>query len=222
MDVDVRAPGPGREPRPFLPTVRREGGVVRWSRGDGEGWFDERSRRGALSVWPSVYSLDAALRVLFAELLARRGGFFMHAAALSRGGAAMLCPGPSGAGKSTLVRTCRELEPLGDELVLVRRRGKGFEALSTPFWGDGKSAPSAGKGGVRALMFLGDRGPARSTAISRGEALRRAMRCLVWFSDSPALGSLWREVNGLVGSVPAYRLAFQKGVSPRPALEALS
>ena len=212
-------PPPGsRQPSPFLPRLERTSEGWSFSRGDAACRLDGGGR-GTLEVWPNPWSFDAALRVLFARLLAERGAFFLHGAALEAGGRALLFPGPSGAGKSTLVRIRGEREALGDELILVRPNGRGFEACSTPFWGNGKTAPSKLSAPVAGLFFLERRTPGLEP-VGAGEARRRLLKCLVWFADeSPrGLDRVWTEAWRLADGVPAYRFSFDKRRPPWAAL----
>jgi ABC-type multidrug transport system ATPase subunit len=50
------------------------------------------------------FSLDSVLRILHTLLLAREGGFLLHASSAIRNGSAFLFSGVSGAGKTTMAR----------------------------------------------------------------------------------------------------------------------
>jgi hypothetical protein len=108
--------------------VRLEGGRWVMERGDFRAEWEPERRRGWVRQSPNPYSIDSVIRILHSLLLAREGGFLVHAASAIRNGRAFLFAGLSGAGKSTI---CRLAPPdvilLTDEISYVRPFKQGIE-----------------------------------------------------------------------------------------------
>ena len=101
--------------------VRLEGGRWVMERGDFRAECDPVRRRGWVRQSANPYSIDAVLRMLHSLLLARDGGFLVHAASAVRNGRAFLFAGVSGAGKTTISRLAPpDVVLLTDEISYVR------------------------------------------------------------------------------------------------------
>ncbi len=102
-------------------SVRLEAG--RWviERGDFRAEWDQQGRRGWVRLRPSPYAIDGMLRILHSLILAREGGFLVHAASVVRNGRAFVFAGISGAGKTTIARLApADVTLLTDEISYVR------------------------------------------------------------------------------------------------------
>ena len=101
--------------------VRLEHGRWVMERGDFRAEWDPERRRGWVRQSPNPYSIDSVLRILHSLILAREGGFLVHAASAVRNGRAFLFAGVSGAGKTTISRLAPpEAILLTDEISYVR------------------------------------------------------------------------------------------------------
>ena len=101
--------------------VRAEGGRWVMERGDFRAEWDLERRRGRVRQSPNPYSIDSVLRILHSLVLAREGGFLVHAASAIRNGRAFLFAGVSGAGKTTISRLAPpDVALLTDEISYVR------------------------------------------------------------------------------------------------------
>jgi hypothetical protein len=101
--------------------VRREGRHWVMERGDFRAEWDIEHRRGWVRQSPNPYSIDSVLRILHSLILARNGGFLVHAASAIRNGRAFLFAGVSGAGKTTISRLAPpDVALLTDEISYVR------------------------------------------------------------------------------------------------------
>jgi hypothetical protein len=90
-------------------------------RGDFRAEWDPERRRGWVRQSPNPYSIDSVLRILHSLILAREGGFLVHAASAIRNGRAFLFAGVSGAGKTTISRLAPpDVVLLTDEISYVR------------------------------------------------------------------------------------------------------
>ena len=104
MEFDVNLTQRGfPDPDADVRVTRRAG---RWSleRGDFRAEWDPTTRRGKIRQSANPYSIDAVLRIVHTLVLAKQGGFLLHAASAIRNGNAFLFAGVSGAGLSRRVR----------------------------------------------------------------------------------------------------------------------
>ncbi|MFH2204596.1 MAG: hypothetical protein ABIJ96_15890 [Elusimicrobiota bacterium] len=221
IKVETTRPAADRQVQPFRPTIKSNNKSFRFHRGDAQLLLMRKSRLGILRIWPNVYSFDAALRVIYAGLLAARrpSCLFLHAAAVANSGKALVFPGKSGAGKTTLGRRLGR-RTLGDELIGIRRRRNGFDAFSTPFWGNGRKPSRRVSGRIMGLCFLGRKGTDAMRPLSAADAQREALKCLLWFpgQSDRDLARAWTVILDLVKKAPAYRFSFNKKTSLWPRL----
>ncbi len=182
------------------------------------------------------YAIDGVLRILHSLILAREGGFLVHAASAVRNGRAFVFAGVSGAGKTTLARLAPpDVTLLTDEITYVRDTGNGrrdtgrrtpvpeppvpcprslapaFQAFGTPFAGElariGKKTRAP-----LATLFLFQQGPEnRIEPVSEGQAARELMRHVLFFAqDEELVGMVFQTVCDFVRRVPVRRLVFTK------------
>src|SRR5437867_827170 len=117
--------------------VFREGRTWHLERGDFRAQWDPALRRGRIRQSANPFSIDAVLRIVHTLVLARQGGFLLHAASALRNGRAHLFTGKSGAGKTTITRLAPpDATLLTDELSYLRKESGEFRAYGTPFAGE--------------------------------------------------------------------------------------
>ena len=184
----------------------------RWSfeRGDFRAEWEPATRCGKIRQSPNPYSIDAVLRILHSLLLARQGGFLLHAASAIRNGKAFLFTGVSGAGKTTIAGLAPpDTALLTDEISYVRKLASGYQACGTPFTGElqklGENicAPIA-------AMYLLAKGPVnRIEAVPVAEAARALLGNILFFAkDRELIAALLRSACEFVDRVPVSRLIF--------------
>jgi hypothetical protein len=209
------------EPRPASDDdvrVRREGEEWLLERGDFSARWDPRTGTGMVRQNANPYSLDSVLRILHSLILARRGGFLLHAASAICDGRAFLFSGVSGAGKTTMTRIATpNVTLLTDEISYVRpdavrdaRPGAAsYRAFGTPFAGELAKAGENTSAPIAALFFL-EKGPEnRIDEMSSAEAVRRLMRNILFFAEDPNLvEELLATACAFVASLPIRRLTF--------------
>lgn len=190
--------------------VTWDSGLWRVERGDFAAVFDPHSRRGKIRQSPNPYSIDAVFRILHTLLLAKEGGFLLHAASAIRNGKAFVFAGVSGAGKTTIASLAPpNVTLLTDEISYIRKDGNRYLAFGTPFTGDlGKlgenvSAPIA-------ALYLLEKGPQnRAAPVTAAEAISAFLANVLFFAEDPKLvRSVFHSACEFVGQVPIHSLTF--------------
>ena len=180
------------EPDSFNPdddaVVWLEDGEWRLERGDFRARWSPETREGLIRQTPNPYSIDSVLRITHTLLLAKTGGFLLHASSAVRNGKAFLFSGLSEAGKTTIARLApHDATLLTDEASYVRRLNDQYLAYGTPFAGElgepGKniSAP------IAAVYLLAKSQENRITKIEPAEATRRLLRNILFFAHDAEL-----------------------------------
>ena len=191
--------------------VRREGSHWVLQRGDFLARWDPQAGKGVVRQNANPYSLDAVLRIVHSLLLARRGGFLLHAASAICAGRAFLFSGVSGAGKTTMTRLApADVTLLTDEISYIQRGPGGeFRAFGTPFAGELAKAGENTSAPISALFFL-EKGPEnRIEPVPPAEAVRRLMRNILFFSEDPELvEKILATACEFVSTLPVERLTF--------------
>lgn len=187
----------------------REG---RWlmERGDFSAEYHSETRSGSIRQSATPYAIDTVLRILHGLLLAREGGFLLHAASAIRNGKAFIFSGLSGAGKTTISGLApSDATLLTDEISYIRREGEGFVACGTPFAGElarlgvNESAP------VEAVYLLAQGPNNRIDPVDSAEALQRILRNILFFAEDPGLVSaVFDSACRFVEQVPVRLLTF--------------
>jgi hypothetical protein len=150
------------------------------------------------------------LRITHTLLLARTGGFLLHASSAVRNGKAYLFSGLSDAGKTTIARLApADVALLTDEASYVKRVGGRYVAYGTPFAGElgepGKNVSAP----IAALYFLAKAEQNRIASVQPAEAIRRLMRNILFFAHEPELVRMvFESACAFVAAVPVFELSF--------------
>jgi len=187
-----------------------EDGEWRFERGDFRARWSPEKRQGLIHQSANPYSIDSVLRITHTLLLARTGGFLLHASSAVRNGKAYLFSGLSEAGKTTIARLAPpDVTLLTDEASYVRRVRDQYMAYGTPFAGElgepGKniSAP------IAAVYLLEKARQNRVVSIEPAEAIQRLMRNILFFAHDPELVRLvFESACAFVAAVPVSKLSF--------------
>ncbi len=216
LEFEILAPRPASDDDV---RVRREGEEWILERGDFSARWDPRTGKGRVRQNANPYSLDSVLRILHSLILARRGGFLLHAASAICDGRAFLFSGVSGAGKTTMTRIATpDVTLLTDEISYIRpseersetRAGaNSYRAFGTPFAGELAKAGENTSAPIGALFFL-EKGPEnRIEELSSADAVRRLMRNILFFAEDPSLvEELLATACAFVAALPIRRLTF--------------
>lgn len=209
FDVDLVPPSAEMESEEDA-HVAMQDGQWRLRRGDFRAQWDPRAGRGRIRQSANPYSIDSVLRIVHTLILAREGGFLLHAASVIRNGRAFLFSGVSGVGKTTISRLAPpDVTLLTDEISYVRRDAGEYRACGTPFAGELARVGENCSAPVAALFFL-DKGPEnRIQSVSTPEAIRRLLRNILFFAEDADLVKLvFRSACEFVDRVPVQRLTF--------------
>ncbi len=200
--------------------VRLEGGRWVMERGDFRAECDPVRRRGWVRQSANPYSIDAVLRMLHSLILARDGGFLVHAASAVRNGRAFLFAGVSGAGKTTISRLAPpDVVLLTDEISYVRKgrsqesgvriqdsgarsqnqegnrqsaidNRQSYVAFGTPFAGELARLGENLRAPIAALYLLGQ-GPENTIQeVSQAEAVRALLQNILFFAQDDELAQM--------------------------------
>ena len=190
--------------------VRLQDGQWLLQRGDFHARWDASVGRGHIRQSRNPYAVDSVLRIVHTLILARQGGFLVHAASAIHHGRAFLFAGVSGAGKTTISRLApADATLLTDEISYVRSAGNGYEAWGTPFAGE-LARVGENQAAPLATLFLLEKGPEnRIEEVAAAEAVRLLLRNILFFAEDPELVSLvFRSACEFVEKVPVRRLIF--------------
>jgi hypothetical protein len=208
FDVELTEPGIA-DPDADVSVTHRSGC---WSleRGDFRAEWKPATSCGKIRQSPNPYSIDAVLRILHTLLLARQGGFLLHAASAIRNGKAFLFSGISGAGKTTIASLApTDATLLTDEISYVRKDGDTYTACGTPFTGELQKLGENISGPIAALYLLA-KGPAnRIEPVPAAEAARALLSNILFFAkDQEMTGALLHSACEFVARIPVSRLTF--------------
>ena len=208
FDVDLTVPE-NTDPEDDV-NVYRSGSLWRLERGDFRAEWDPDSRKGRIRQSPNPYSIDTVLRIVHTLVLAREGGFLMHAASAVRNGKAFLFAGVSGAGKTTISRLAPpDAQLLTDEVSYIRKEAGSYFAYGTPFAGE---LARAGEN-IRApleTVFLLEQGPQNVVEpVSAAAAARAILGNMLFFAqDAELVQAVFLSALDLVEHVPVRKLTF--------------
>jgi hypothetical protein len=190
----------------------------RWimRRGDFHAEWDVTERRGRICQTLNPYAIDSVLRIVHTLILAKEGGFLLHASSAVRNGRAYLFTGPSGAGKSTIVGLApEEVTVLTDEISYVRRSVDGYVAFGTPFAGELSDAGEPVNAPIAALFQLGHAAESRQEPLGTAETVRALLRNILFFADDRRLvDDVLGTACDFASRVPAFELRF----APTPSV----
>ena len=209
LDVDVVTPSPEMSSNEDVQVTMKDG-FWKLRRGDFRADWDPRLGNGKVRQTANPYSIDAVLRILHSLLLAREGGFLLHAASAIRNGRAFLFSGVSGAGKTTISSLAPgDVTLLTDEISYVRKITQAYEACGTPFTGE---LARLGENCAARLetVFLLAQGPENKIEhVGPAEAVRAILRNILFFAENDELVRLvFCSACDLVETVPVRRLTF--------------
>ena len=211
FDFEIELAPPGTESRDEDVRVTWDSGRWLMERGDFRAEWNPSTARGRIQQTINPYSLDCVLRIVHTLLLARKGGFLLHASSAIRNGRAFLFSGVSGAGKTTMARLAPpDAALLTDEISYVTRQ----DGRATLPWGRRFSASLRSVGeNLRApieALYLLAKGPENKIEpIEGADAVRGLLGNILFFARDPEFVKLvFDTAFDFVNRVPVRRLTF--------------
>ena len=187
-----------------------ENGEWRMERGDFRAKWNPETHEGRIRQSVNPYSIDSVLRIVHTLVLARDGGFLLHASSGIRNGKAFLFSGLSEAGKTTMARLApSDVTLLTDEASYVRKVGDRYMAYGTPFAGEFGEPGKNVSAPIAAAYLLAKAEENRIDPVEPAIAVRRLMRNVLFFAhDAELVRLVFESVCAFVATVPIYQLSF--------------
>jgi hypothetical protein len=191
-------------------SVRWDSGRWLMERGDFRAEFNPSTARGRIEQTCNPYSLDSVLRIVHTLLLARRGGFLVHASSAIRNGRAFLFSGVSGAGKTTMARLAPpDAALLTDEISYVTRPDGRYFAVGTPFFGELARVGENLRAPIECVYLLAKGLENKIEPIVGAEAVRGLLGNILFFArDAEFVKLVFDAAFDFVSCVPVRRLTF--------------
>jgi hypothetical protein len=150
------------------------------------------------------------LRIVHTLLLARTGGFLVHASSAVRNGRAFLFSGVSGAGKTTMARLAPpDAALLTDEISYVTRQDRQYFSAGTPFFGELARVGENLRAPIKAVYLLAKGSENVIEPVDGADAVRGLLGNILFFARDPAFVKLvFDAAFDFVSRVPIRRLTF--------------
>jgi len=207
FDIELSEPSDPSQPDEDV-HVSMQGDLWMLQRGDFRAQWNPAAGCGQIRQTHNPYAIDSVLRIVHTLILAKQGGFLVHAASAIRDGRAFLFAGISGAGKTTISRLAPpDVKLLTDEISYVRRKEDNYLACGTPFVGELARVGENQSAPLKALFLL-EKGPKnRIEPVSSRDAIRLLLRNILFFSaDDELVRLVFHSACQFIERVPVRRL----------------
>lgn len=210
FDLEIELASPGTESRDEDVRVTLDSGRWLMERGDFRAEWNPSTARGRIQQTINPYSLDSVLRIVHTLLLAKRGGFLVHASSAVRNGRAFLFSGISGAGKTTMARLAPpDASVLTDEVSYVTQQDGRYFAVGTPFFGELARVGENLRAPIEAVYLLAKGPQNKIEPIVGSAAVRGLLENILFFARDPEFVKLvFDAAIDFVCRVPVRRLTF--------------
>jgi len=210
FEFDVELAPPGTESGDEDVRVTWDSGRWLMERGDFRAEWNPSTARGRIEQTINPYSLDSVLRIVHTLLLARKGGFLVHASSAIRNGRAFLFSGVSGAGKTTMAKLAPpDAALLTDEISYVTLQDGRYTAVGTPFYGELARVGENLRAPIESVYLLAKGPENKIEPIDGADAVRGLMENILFFARDPEFVKLvFDAALDFVNRVPIRRLTF--------------
>jgi len=210
FDFDIELAPPGEESGDEDVRVVWDSGQWLMERGDFRAEWNPATRHGRILQTGNPYALDSVLRIVHTLLLARQGGFLVHAASAVRNGRAFLFAGVSGAGKTTIARLAPpDANLLTDEISYVTLQKGQYTAAGTPFFGELARVGDNLRAPIDCLYLLAKGVENKIEPVVGTDAVRRLLGNVLFFAKEPEIVNMvFEAAHNFVNRVPVRRLTF--------------
>lgn len=210
FEFDIELAPPGTESKDEDLTVTWDSGRWLMQRGDFHAEWNPLTARGRIQQTINPYSLDSVLRIVHTLLLARKGGFLLHASSAIRNGRAFLFSGVSGAGKTTMARLAPpDAAMLTDEISYVTVQDGKYFAVGTPFFGELARVGENLQAPIEALYLLAKGPKNKIEPIEGAEAVRGLLGNILFFARDPEFVKMvFDAAFDFAAHIPVRRLTF--------------
>jgi hypothetical protein len=141
----------------------------------------------------------------------------LHASGVAQNHRAWVFCGPSEAGKTTIARLAGERLVLNDETVAIVKRGRGYVACATPFFGEGGPVMASvqAQAPLKGMFFLRKAKRFAHQRLTASQAVERAFpQVFLPKRDHTVVAGILKTLADFAERVPCYDLFFQ----PHPDL----
>jgi len=210
FEFEIELAPPGTESGEEDVQVSWDSGRWLMARGDFRAEWNPSTARGRIQQTINPYSLDSVLRIVHTLLLAREGGFLLHASSAIRNGRAFLFSGVSGAGKTTIARLAPpDAALLTDEISYVTRRDGRYAAVGTPFFGELARVGENLQAPIEALYLLAKGPENKIEPVVGADAVRGLLENILFFARDPEFVKMvFDSAFDFAAHVPVRRLTF--------------
>jgi hypothetical protein len=215
FNFEIELAPPGTESRDEDVRVSWDSGQWLMERGDFRAEWNPFTHQGRIQQTINPYSLDSVLRIVHSIMLARHGGFLVHASSAVRNERAFLFAGVSGAGKTTMARLAPpDVALLTDEISYVSFQEDQYSAAGTPFFGELARVGENMRAPIECLYLLA-KGPDNKIELVTGpNAVRGLLENILFFAKEPALVNMvFDAACRFITRVPVRRLTFAPDAS---------
>lgn len=183
----------------------------RLSRGDFHAEWNPSTARGVVRQTANPYSIDSVLRIVHSIILAKNGGFLLHASSAVRNGRSFLFAGVSGSGKTTMARLAPpDAMLLTDEISYVCRKNAQYCAFGTPFVGELARAGENLSAPIAAVYLLAKGDENRIEPLGQSEGARALLENILFFAkEREIVDCVFQAACDFVTCVPVRRLTFK-------------
>jgi len=171
--------------------------------------LDLSQRKGLVQYCSGAGWVDV-VRLLYAILLLRKGGFLIHASGVVHRGRSYVFCGPSESGKTTIARLSENRPVLTDETTAIVKERRNYYAYATPFYGDAGPVMANIGAPLEAIFFIYKATHFSYQRLTPTEALKTALpNIMLNIQSNQWTNKLLDSLLLLTKQIPCYNLYFK-------------